>query len=297
MQQLISTKTQQQKSTKIINSFIVILMIIITLPLFVSHANALYIEESQVQQNNTELKTDIVFMDPSIKTIQEISYTDYSTKIVNNQDVYDSKIVRVTNSKAKELEEFNKKLEEERIAKEKAEEEERLRKELEAKTVMSSRVTSAYDINVYTDLSVMNTITADQMNEIIDYWSTKCGGTAFVGQGQTFIDASKASGLDPVYILAHAAVESGWGNLSMSHNYFGIGAFDSDPNNGHNYGNSDLYSGIVNGAIWISNNYYNAGQTSLYTMRYNGGIHEYCTSETWMYNINDIIQTSYLLLE
>lgn len=163
-------------------------------------------------------------------------------------------------------------------------------------TVESSRNISYYEIGVYTDLSVMNTITADQMNEIIDYW----GAYEFMGHGQTFIDASKQSGLDPVYILAHAAIESGWGTSEIAqtkHNYFGIGAFDYDPYNCSYTMGDGLAQGIIEGAIWIADNYYNEGQTSLYTMRYNGGYHEYCTSTTWADNIANIMYTSYSVIQ
>lgn len=163
-------------------------------------------------------------------------------------------------------------------------------------TAYSDRSLEYYDISVHTDLSNMREVTTDQMNEIIEHWKPN---SPFVGYGQAFIDASKESGLDPVYILAHAALESGWGTSSIArnkHNYFGIGAFDrSAYENSLTMGDS-VYNGIVEGAKWISRNYYEAGQTSLYTMRYNNGSHEYCTSETWMYDIASIIRTSYSLI-
>lgn len=176
-------------------------------------------------------------------------------------------------------------------------EEERQAAILAMKTVETSRVVPSSSINVHTDLSVMNTITADEINSIIDYWDSMSYGTSpFKGQGQVFIDAAKSSGLDPVYILSHAGLESGWGTKDMSHNYFGIGAYDNNPSNGHAYGNSSLQEGIVYGAIWIAENYYKNGQTTLYNMRYNDGYHEYCTSDTWMTDISAIMRTSYSLI-
>lgn len=186
------------------------------------------------------------------------------------------------------------KIEEERLA------EIALQKEIENKTVYASRYVSTSEISAYTDLSVMREVTADQINEIINYWANRNGGSAFIGYGQTFIDASKESGLDPIYILAHAGLESAWGNSTIAkdkHNYFGIGAVDTNPYNGaHVFGDS-INEGIISGAVWIANNYYNKGQTSLYTMRYNNGVHEYCTSETWPDAIANIIRTSYSLID
>lgn len=156
------------------------------------------------------------------------------------------------------------------------------------------------DMDVYTNLSNMRTVSVDQINYIIDYWDSLYElNSPFKDQGQAFIDASRESGLDPVYILAHAALESAWGTSNIAqdkYNYFGIGAFDDDPYENSFVVGSDTYSGIVLGAKWISDNYYKKGQTSLYSMRYNHGENEYCTSFTWMYEISDIIRTSYSLI-
>lgn len=180
--------------------------------------------------------------------------------------------------------------------------EENKKKEIvnEKTIVNTSREISYYNINSHTDLTVMNSITVDQMNKIIEYWNQRSGGNSpFKNNGQIFIDAAKESGLDPVYILAHAGIESAWGTSYYAinyHNYFGIGAFDSDPDNATNYSNNGMRQGIIEGAKWIKENYYNQGQKSLYSMRYNNGYHEYCTSTTWVNSITDIIQTSYSLI-
>jgi beta-N-acetylglucosaminidase len=175
-----------------------------------------------------------------------------------------------------------------------------MEKTLEMKPLMvSTRNISYNDINHHTDLSVMNKVTVDDINRIITYWDSACGGSPFLNEGQIFIDASIESGLDPVYILAHAGLESAWGNSyfgTMYHNYFGIGAFDYDPDNAINYSNDNMREGIIEGAKWIKENYYNTGQTSLYSMRYNNGYNEYCTSDTWVNSITSIIQTSYSLI-
>lgn len=238
---------------------------------------------------------------PAQKT--KSSQENISCKIVNKEDllpttneiveyeVFEGETILVTDVQIANIEKQKQEVIEKRL------EEERQAALLAMKTVESSRNLQSSDIDVYTDLSIMNTVTADDINYIIDYWdSLSDEPSPFKGQGQVFIDAAKQSGLDPVYLLAHAGLESGWGTKNMSHNYFGIGAFDSNPSNGHNYGNNDLREGIINGAIWIADNFYNNGQTSLYTMRYNGGTHEYCSSSTWVYDISSIIKTSYSLI-
>lgn len=133
------------------------------------------------------------------------------------------------------------------------------------------------------DLRSFSPVTVEQMNQWI---ASKRSDSPFVGHGDIFIEASKQSGLDPRYILAHAAVESAWGTSNIAktkHNYFGIAAFDSNTSAAYTMGSG--LDGIIAGAKWIAEHYYNRGQRSVYRMRYNGGTHQYCTSDTWVNSI------------
>lgn len=137
-------------------------------------------------------------------------------------------------------------------------------------------------------------LTAGQLNNWIKASNPK---SAFKGHGNVFIEAQKQSGLDARYILAHAALESAWGNSYYGrkhHNYFGIGAFDNNPDNAKKFGNSGLATGIIEGAKWISKNYYNSSykQTTLYKMRHNGGVHQYATDPNWHTKIANIMKRS-----
>ena len=137
-------------------------------------------------------------------------------------------------------------------------------------------------------------LSAGQLNNWIRATSP---GSPFNGQGNVFMEAQKQSGLDARYILAHAALESAWGKSSIAkkyNNYFGIGAFDNDPNNAKNFSNSGLASGIINGAKWIAKNYYNSSykQTTLYKMRNNNGVHQYATDPNWHNKIANIMKGS-----
>lgn len=129
------------------------------------------------------------------------------------------------------------------------------------------------------DLMLWSPISVDEMNEWI---SRLCPGTPFEGRGDVFIEAANQSGLDPRYILAHAGNESTYGTSNQAktkHNYFGIGAFDTNPSAAYSMGDG-LADGIINGAIWIRDHYYAHGQRSIYKMRFNNKVHEYCTSRT-----------------
>lgn len=134
-------------------------------------------------------------------------------------------------------------------------------------------------------------ITAEEIDAFI---KKKKSSSPF--KGSYFIEAAEKSGLDPRYILAHAAIESAWGtsNLAKKGNFFGIGAYDSNPINSDStgkYANSSVRTGIINGAVWIKNNYYNKGQTTVYLMRHDpNGSHNYCISNTWENSIASIMQ-------
>lgn len=100
------------------------------------------------------------------------------------------------------------------------------------------------------------------------------------GTGKYFIEAGNKTGLNPVILLAFAANESAWGNSTYgaSYNFFGIGAYDSNPDNAYKYSNNSAKSGIINGAKFIKNDYFDAGQKTLRSLFVNNGIHQYSTS-------------------
>lgn len=114
------------------------------------------------------------------------------------------------------------------------------------------------------------------------------------GMGSMFIQAGEESGLDPRYLVAHSALETGWGSSNLSlkgdkekGNWFGIGAFDDNPDNGFNYG-----LGLTGGAKWIAENYYNNGQGTLSGMVNDPGGHNYATDPDWANKIASIMQGS-----
>jgi beta-N-acetylglucosaminidase/murein DD-endopeptidase MepM/ murein hydrolase activator NlpD len=97
-------------------------------------------------------------------------------------------------------------------------------------------------------------------------------------KGDVFLNASKASGLNVMYLISHAAWESGWGTSNIvrsKYDFYGIGAFNSSPAaSAYSYSGAD--AGIVNGAVWIRKNYYDRGQKTIWTMDHNpSGSHNY----------------------
>ncbi|MGG4438310.1 glucosaminidase domain-containing protein [Priestia megaterium] len=134
---------------------------------------------------------------------------------------------------------------------------------------------------------------AAQLNQWINGRAPKDG--VMYNRGAAFAEAAKQSGLDPIYIVAHAAHETGWGRSNIAkkkYNFFGIAAFDSSP-----FSSASTWSGpdagIIQGAVWIRKNYYDKGQQTLYTMRFSpSGKHNYATDPGWHTKIADIMKGS-----
>lgn len=150
-------------------------------------------------------------------------------------------------------------------------------------------VTPVANVDKHTDLAVQTVMTTDRMNYIIDQWTEREGGNCrFVDHGQAFIDASKITGIDPVAILALSAHESGFGTSKIArtkNNFMGIGAFDASPYASSYDMGDNISQGIIQGAVWVADNYYNQGQTTLHKMIYGGKT--YSTSkDKW---IDDIV--------
>ncbi|MFR6533405.1 MAG: N-acetylglucosaminidase, partial [Staphylococcus simulans] len=113
-------------------------------------------------------------------------------------------------------------------------------------------------------------------------------------QGQAFATACKRYNLNEIYLIAHAFLESGYGKSNFAsgrygiYNYFGIGAFDSNPNNAINFARNHGWTtpskGIIGGAKFVREGYINKGQNTLYRMRWNPknpATHQYATAIEW----------------
>ncbi|QXN70041.1 putative glucosaminidase domain-containing protein [Bacillus phage vB_BspH_Mawwa] len=129
-------------------------------------------------------------------------------------------------------------------------------------------------------------LTAEDLNKWIDSKAPK--NSLMRGMGEAFFKAGQESGLDPRYLIAHAAQETGWGTsniLKSKNNWFGIGAFDNSP-----FSSAKSFEGrekgIIEGAKWISENYYNKGNTTLSKMKQAG----YATDPQWANRISSIMK-------
>lgn len=140
----------------------------------------------------------------------------------------------------------------------------------------------------------VDSLTAGQLNEWIN--SNAPEGSLMYNQGEAFMEAGKVSGLDPRYLVAHAAQETGWGTSNIvkdKNNFYGIGAFDATPYSSA-YGYDGAKAGIVEGSKFIADEYYSQGQTTLSSMLRDpsGGGHNYATDPGWADKIANIMRGS-----
>ncbi len=169
-------------------------------------------------------------------------------------------------------------------------EEEKLKRDKEHKDA----VTHAKQVGLSTTTDLVTSTVAlntNDMNKIIDKWTEHMDKQSVLkGHGEAFIQASNETGLNPIYILAHAIEESGCGTsyLAVTRcNFFGINAVDSNPGNAYAMGDN-VDEGIINGALWIKKNFYDKGYTTIQSMKDAG----YATNNKWGHNIVQIANTS-----
>ena len=149
------------------------------------------------------------------------------------------------------------------------------------------------------DLKEKFDFTVEELNYFLDKYVDN-EDSLLHHQGQAFYEAQEKSGYNAIFLIALAAQESGW-NVSSLHaskcNPYSIAMYDWDPEEGYIMGNT--YSdGIINGAIWISNNYYDAkSQKTLYDMQHKVSDHIYASDPNWEYHIADIMETIYNEIE
>lgn len=134
--------------------------------------------------------------------------------------------------------------------------------------------------------STSTELTAEDLNKWINAKTSE--DSVMRGMGEAFMKAGQESGLDPRYLVAHSAHETAWGTSNIAKdkgNMYGIGAFDASPY-ASSYGYDNTEAGIVEGAKWIKDNYYDKGQTDLTKMHEAG----YATDPGWADKIGNTMK-------
>ncbi|MBU5268071.1 N-acetylglucosaminidase [Virgibacillus proomii] len=140
------------------------------------------------------------------------------------------------------------------------------------------------------------------------------------GRAQAFVEGAKLYGINEIYLIAHALLETGNGTSKLAtgvkhngktvYNMYGIGAKDSCP---LECGKSYAYSqgwftpelAIKGGAKFVAENYISVGQDTLYKMRWNPSFaakngyayHQYATDIGWAYKQTKRMYDIYILLD
>ncbi|RIL72716.1 CHAP domain-containing protein [Staphylococcus devriesei] len=120
------------------------------------------------------------------------------------------------------------------------------------------------------------------------------GKGTLAGQGKAFAEGCKKYNINEIYLIAHALLESGNGTSNYAsgrygiYNYFGIGAYDNNPDNAIPFarrrGWTTPAKAIIGGAKFVRQDFINVGQNTLYRMRWNPkhpGTHQYATDIRW----------------
>lgn len=145
---------------------------------------------------------------------------------------------------------------------------------------------------------------AETLNEILD------GRGILENRGEAFLEAQDAHDINVLYLISHAQLETGNGQSELAqgveadetyYNFFGIGAFDEQAvEAGSSYAEQEGWTSpeaaIMGGAEFISENYINNYQNTLYKMRWNPenpGKHQYATDIRWPVIIADIMSSHY----
>ncbi len=170
---------------------------------------------------------------------------------------------------------------------------------------------------MFLKLNYTEGLQASQLNSVLK------GKGVLEGKGEAFIEAGRRANINPIYLVAHALLETGNGTSTLArgaikvdkihdefgnensqlksvepktiYNMYGIGALDKDANL---WGSEKAYSegwftvedAIIGGAKWIGSGYINSAtynQNTIYKMRWDFSTssmwHQYATDVAWAY--------------
>ncbi|MGP7819183.1 SH3 domain-containing protein [Niallia sp. 01092] len=141
------------------------------------------------------------------------------------------------------------------------------------------------------------------------------------GKASSFVTAANAYGINEIYLISHALLETGNGTSTLAsgvsyngktvYNMYGIGAYDGNAiTSGAEYAyNSGWFTpeaAIIGGAKFIAQGYINSGQDTLYKMRWNPtaavnkgvATHQYASDIGWatkqvnqIYNLYNLLNS------
>ena len=143
-------------------------------------------------------------------------------------------------------------------------------------------------------------ISVSKLNSILK------GKGTLSGQGRAVSEGCKKYNVNEIYLISHAFLESGYGRSNFAsgvygaYNYFGIGAYDNNPNYAMTFAKNEGWTtpakAIIGGAKFVRQGYIDKGQQTLYRMRWNPqspGNHQYATDVRWAQHQANTIKSLY----
>lgn len=121
-----------------------------------------------------------------------------------------------------------------------------------------------YDINF--DIRTKSGLTADQLNALV-------AGHGLAGTGQSFVNGENTHNINALFALAHAIIESAWGDSYYAmnrNNLFGLNAVDSNPNLAWGYPTKgaciDYYFSFLDSAYLTPTGAWYSGGTTIHNV-------------------------------
>lgn len=187
-----------------------------------------------------------------------------------------------------------------------------------ARFLDTSHQTSETWMYTFLDLDRSQNIASSTLNNRL-----LSGKGTLSNQGSAFLNAANTQGINEVYLISHAIHETGNGTSTLAqgvrldsngnissngkkyYNMYGVAAYDYNPvlagaRYAQQMGWDTPAKAIVGGARFISQSYFNRGQTTLYSMRWNPlnpGTYQYATDVNWAYATARNLQNYYNQLD
>jgi beta-N-acetylglucosaminidase len=231
-----------------------------------------YVSEMMYEVNIGEFDTSYITLKENIYSYTEVSVVENDIDIVGSSAVNDALINQLTE------------VELEKLRKQREEEERQAAIDAVTAYACSSETYEGY-FTKYMDLQNITDVTIDEMDYLIDK-NTVGRNSKLAGMGEAYIKASQETGLNPIFLLCLTAQEAGWSVSDLHYrksNPYSIHMLDDHVELGYVMG-TDFAEGIVQGAIWINEHYYEEGQTTLYDFIYGKKMYS-SSKDVWINNI------------
>lgn len=275
-------------------SLVVLLSLIISVMKITMQESILAIDIKEPNTNNDKTK-NVIVIETSDNTTSETSNSSTDTFLtIKNDETLSSNVNSVEEADPIEESEVSN---DENSEEESNEKDSKVEESETSEEEYNDEEEEYYNEDIYIsvdmDLKTYADISAEDINMFLNKYTSP--DSLLYDKGYAFALASDASGYNALFLVAVAINESGW-EVSPLHasknNPYSISMYDWDVEAGYVLG--DTFSdGIINGAKWIADNYYDNGQTTIYQMQHGIEDHIYASDPNWENNVISIMQLMY----